>query len=100
MAPGSKTKDSQLRLLLVESDENDAANMLARFREADHAPQALRVSNAEALRGALQAQAWDAILCRHRLPGLTALAALKLMQELEFGMETGIMRQVLMMVPT
>lgn len=86
MAPGSKTKDSQLRLLLVETDEDDAANLLARFREADHAPQALRVASAEALRAALRAQAWDVILCRHRLPGLTALAALKLMQELEFDL--------------
>jgi len=82
----SKSKDSRLRLLLVESAENDAVALLALFREAGHEPQSMLVSSPQALRAALHAQAWDAVLCRHRLPGMTALAALKLIQELEFDL--------------
>ena len=55
--------------------------MLTRFREARHDPQSMHVNGSESLRAALQGQAWDAILCKHRIPGLTALAALKLVQE-------------------
>lgn len=86
MVPASISKDSPLRLLLVDAVEDDAAQLLARFREAGHAPQSTRVASASQLRAALQSQAWDAILCKHRQPGLSALAALKLMQELGFDL--------------
>ncbi|MFA6312681.1 MAG: ATP-binding protein [Sterolibacterium sp.] len=75
-----------MRLLLVETAEDNVASILALFREAGHEPQSMHVSSAARLRTALQAQAWDAILCKHRLPGLTAPAALKLMQELDFDL--------------
>ncbi|MBI3523293.1 MAG: PAS domain S-box protein [Betaproteobacteria bacterium] len=82
----AKSKDSRLRLLLVFAAEDDAALLLARIREAGHEPQSTRVASAETLRSALLSQAWDAILCEHRLPGLSALAALKLMQSLDFDL--------------
>jgi len=86
MASAAKSKDSQLRLLLIEDVADDAALLLSRLLEAGHEPQVTRVASAEELRAALSAQAWDAILCKHRMPGLTALAALKLMQELDFDL--------------
>lgn len=86
MISASKTKDSKLRLLLVDDLEDDAELLTARLREAGHEPQVTRVAGSEAFRSALLAQAWDAILCKHRLPGLSALVALKLMQELDFDL--------------
>ena len=86
MVPSVKIQDSPLRLLLVDADEDDAAQLLTRLREAGQKPQWLRVANATSLRAALQGQAWDAILCKHRQPGLTALAAFKLMQEMGFDL--------------
>lgn len=86
MASAAKNKDSQLRLLLIENAEEDAARVIACFREAGHEPQWRRVTSASSLRVALRAQTWDAVLCRHRLPGLTSLAAIKLLQELDFDL--------------
>jgi len=71
MAPAPKAKDSPLRLLLVDDSEADADGLLARFREAGHEPQSRRVGSAGELRAALSSQAWDALLCKHRLPGLS-----------------------------
>ncbi len=86
MATATKAKDSPLRLLLVHDSAADAELLLARMHEAGHEPQSERVAGAAALRAALTAQAWDAVLCKHRLPGLSALAALKLMQEMDFDL--------------
>lgn len=86
MVPVTKTKDSQLRLLLVDDKEDDETLLTARLRAAGHEPQLKRVASSEFFRTALLAQAWDAILCKHRLPGMSALAALKLMQELDFDL--------------
>lgn len=86
MATAAKAQDSPLRLLLVEAGEADAGRLLARFLEAGHEPQSRRVTSAIELRTALLEQAWDALLCRHRLPGLSALAALKLVQETGFDL--------------
>lgn len=81
MVPASKIRVSPLRLLLVDAVENDATQLLAYLHEAGIEPQATRVTSAAGLRSALQTQACDAILCKHRMPGLTALAAYKLMRE-------------------
>lgn len=86
MVPAPKNKDSRLRLLLVDAIADDAAQLLARFRNAGHEPQSARVASAAELRSALLSQAWDAILCKHRVPGLSALAALKVMHELDFDL--------------
>lgn len=86
MVTPPKAKDSPLRLLLVLDSAADADLLLARMHEAGHEPQSERVAGTAALRAALVAQAWDAVLCKHRLPGLSALAALKLMQEMDFDL--------------
>ena len=82
----SAQKDSALRLLQVDDSEADAGKLLAHFSAAGHQPQSRRVGSAAELRGALSSQTWDALLCKHRLPGLSSLAALKLMQEMGFDL--------------
>ena len=86
MVPTAKTPDTPLRLLLIDAVDSDAAALLASLRAAGCQPQATRVASAAALREALQAQAWDALLCKLRQPGLTALTALKVMHELGFDL--------------
>ena len=86
MVPAAKNKDPSLRLLIVDDVESDAAGVIARMRDAGHEPLFARVTSAISLRQTLLAQAWDVILCKHRLPGLSALSALKLMQELHFDL--------------
>ena len=86
MITSSKSKDSPLRLLLVDDSDSGAEQLRARFVEAGHEPQCRRVESAQELRAALQAQAWDALLCKHRLSGLSFLAAQRLMQEMGFDL--------------
>ena len=86
MATSSKSKDAPLRLLLVDDSEEGAGQLRARFSETGQEPQCLRAASLAELRTALQGQAWDALLCKHRLPGLTFQAALKLMQEMGFDL--------------
>ena len=86
MATTSKSKDAPLRLLLIDDSEDGAEQLRARFVEAGIVPDCRRVGTAAGLRRALQAQAWDALLCKHRLPGLGFAAALKLMQEAGFDL--------------
>ena len=86
MASNPKTKDTPLRLLIVDDTEAGAEDLLARMREGGHEPQWERVTSAQALHDALSGQVWDAILCKHRLPGLSAVTALKVMQELQFDL--------------
>lgn len=71
-----------LRLLIIDDCEDDALLLLHRFRAANYAVTWERVDNADAMRAALTARAWDLILCDHRMPRFNALAALALMQEL------------------
>ena len=86
MVPTAKIPETPLRLLLVDAVESDAVALLGALCAAGCQPQSARVANAAALRAALQAQAWDAILCKLRQPGLTALTAFKVMQELGFDL--------------
>jgi len=86
MLPSAKNKDSRLRLIIVDALEDDVAQLVERLRSTGHEPQAERVATSDGLHKALQAQAWDAILCKHRVPGLSVLTALKVMHELEFDL--------------
>lgn len=75
-----------MRLLFVDADDRAVAELQARFDVMGVASQTLRVASVVSLRTALLAQAWDAVICRLRLPGLGALAALRAMQTLDFDL--------------
>lgn len=70
-----------LRLLLVEDSEDDARLVLRALRRAGYEPDSLRVDSAAALRSALGARAWDAILCDYVIPGFGGLEALSIAKE-------------------
>ncbi len=86
MVPTAKIPTPSLRLLLVDPVESDAAALLTRLQDAGREAQATRVTSAATLRSTLQGQTWDAILCKLRQPGLTALTALRVMQGMDFDL--------------
>jgi two-component system cell cycle sensor histidine kinase/response regulator CckA len=67
---------TRLQLLLVEDSESDAALVIRELGRAGIDVEATRVQTAEALRAALPARPWDAIICDFSLPGFGAGSAL------------------------
>ncbi len=88
MVAAGKSRDShashparpQLRLLL-NARADDVAQLIAHLQESGLDPQWAHVASNAELRNALRTQAWDAVLCRHAQPGISALTALKSLQE-------------------
>src|SRR5512135_617252 len=78
--------DRELRLLLIEDSEDDALLLLRRFRDADYRWISTRVDNADDMRTALLRQQWNAVLSDHSMPQFSALAALRLLQELNIDL--------------
>jgi PAS domain S-box-containing protein len=72
----------ELRVLMVEDSEDDAALLSAELRRHEFAPVAERVETAEAMRHALESKTWDVILSDYRLPRFSGPAALALAREL------------------
>jgi CheY-like chemotaxis protein len=71
-----------LRVLLVDDSEDDVALMLRALRD-DRRPLVSRtVEDAATMRGALEAQPWDVILCDSSMPQFGARAALDLLREM------------------
>lgn len=75
-----------LRILLIEDSEDDAFLMLRRFREAGYRLHSVRVETADDMRRELQTQVWDVVLSDHSMPHFSALAALRLMQEVRLDL--------------
>ena len=86
-----------IRLLFIEDAENDVLLLLHRFRNAGYVPTYRQVASEEGMRGALQEEHWDVILCDHNLPGFSAQAALRVTQEhsldLPFIIVSGVMQE-------
>jgi PAS domain S-box-containing protein len=74
-------KMNDLRVLLIEDNEDDATIILRELRRAGYEAVAERVATADGLRAALARHAWDLISCDYNLPGFSALAALALIRE-------------------
>jgi len=70
-----------LRVLLVEDSEDDAALVVRALRKGGFAPSYERVDTAAAMAACLAGQEWDVILSDYSMPQFNGLAALKLMQE-------------------
>ncbi|MBL8488569.1 MAG: response regulator [Rhodocyclaceae bacterium] len=81
MAVRPSIQDPTLRILFVAADGEGIPAILDRFRAAGYLPHEGRARDGEELKAMLAAQTWDAILCANGIPGLSAIAALRLMQE-------------------
>jgi PAS domain S-box-containing protein len=70
-----------LRILLVEDSEDDAAFITRALRRGGYEPQVLRVDTAEDMAHALSREAWDVILSDYDLPAFGGQEALDLRNE-------------------
>ena len=71
----------QLRVLIVEDQEDDALMLLRMLRRAGYDLTFERVDTAEALEAALDRQTWDIIIADYTLPEFNGLAALAHVKE-------------------
>ncbi len=71
-----------LKILIIEDSEDDTLLLAGCFRRAGYQLEFERADNAGTTRLAMAGKRWDAILSDHSMPGFSAMAALKLMQEL------------------
>jgi two-component system cell cycle sensor histidine kinase/response regulator CckA len=71
-----------LRVLMVEDSEDDAALLEHYLRAQWPGLESRRVDTADDLRDALKSEAWDIVLSDYSLPTLTALDALRVLQEM------------------
>ena len=65
---------ADLRVLIVEDNDNDALLLLRELERAGYAPQHRHVQNAEDLSEALDSQSWHIILSDYRMPRFDGLA--------------------------
>ena len=70
-----------LQVLVVEDSEFDAQIMVTLLRKGGYEVTFERVENADALRTALKAKAWQLILADYNLPAFNAPAALEVLKE-------------------
>ena len=96
-APKPPAAKPPIRLLFIEDAEDDVILLLRRFRDAGYAPTYRQVMSEAEMKEALCAEHWDLILCDHNLPGFSAQAALRLIQELAldlpFIIVSGVMQE-------
>ena len=75
-----------LKVLNVEDSERDVALLTRHLKGAGYDLISERVETREAMQAALEKQEWDVILCDYSMPHFSALAALKLLQELKLDL--------------
>src|SRR5262245_24868916 len=69
---------SPLRVLVVDDSTDDAELLLRELRQAGHVLVDRRLTSLDALRSALEAEAWDVVIAKLALPGFDACAAIAL----------------------
>ena len=72
----------KLRVLLVEDSLSDARLLIHELQRGAEVVEFERVEDVQAMRAALQAQAWDAVISDWSMPKFSGLAALALVGEL------------------
>jgi PAS domain S-box-containing protein len=72
-----------LRALIVEDSENDTLLVVHVLQKNGFDPVYERVETADAMKEALEREAWDIIICDYRLPHFSGPAALALFKEKE-----------------
>jgi len=70
-----------VRILLIEDSDDDAALLLRELQRADYQVEVERVETAEAMRSALAHQTLDLVICDYSLPSFNAPSALAILQE-------------------
>ena len=70
-----------LKILIVEDSEDDLFLLLHELRKGGYEPDYLSVCTPQAMSRALTDSSWDAVTSDYNMPGFSALAALKLLQE-------------------
>ena len=76
--------DNTLNVLLIEDSPDDAGLVALELRRGGYDPVMTRVETAETMRAALETGGWDVIISDYSLPQFGGLAALALVQQLEF----------------
>src|SRR5919109_1280062 len=71
----------QLRVLIVEDQEDDALLLQRVLQRAGYDPRFERVDTAEALNAALDRQTWDIVIADYKMPGVNGLSALSAVKE-------------------
>ena len=74
---GNVHTGAALRVLLIEDSEWDYLLLLQELQRGGYAPAGHRVETAAELQEALATQAWDIVLCDHRMPAFDSVAALE-----------------------
>ena len=70
-----------LRVLIVEDSSDDAELVLRQLRRAGYDPAFERVQTADAMKGALEREAWDLVVSDYSMPQFDAPAALNLLKQ-------------------
>jgi two-component system, OmpR family, phosphate regulon sensor histidine kinase PhoR len=70
-----------LRILIVEDSDDDVFLLVHELRKGGYEPDYLSVCTTKAMSQALGVCSWDAVTSDYNMPGFSALAALKLLQE-------------------
>ena len=79
-AAAGEEKDSLLRVLVVEDDENDYLLNLSVLKRAGYRLESLRVQDALALRDALEDRSWDLVLADFNMPQFDGPSALRIVK--------------------
>jgi signal transduction histidine kinase len=82
-AAGQPIADRPLRALIIEDNELDTRLLIRELRRGGYDVTFHRIETAEAMRDALDTQAWDVILAEYAMPAFSAPVALKVLKELE-----------------
>jgi len=72
---------NDLKVLIVEDSEKDAALLLRKLKEAGYNPLYERVDNRAMMKSALERQKWDIILSDYVMPQFSGLSALELLHQ-------------------
>jgi signal transduction histidine kinase len=83
IAAGQPIADRPLRALIIEDNELDTRLLIRELRRGGYDVTFHRIETAEAMRDALDTQAWDVILAEYAMPAFSAPVALKVLKELE-----------------
>ncbi len=70
-----------IKILFIEDSEDDTLLVLEELRQADFAPEWVRVERLSDFRKAIERTSWDAVICDYNLPEFDAPAVLSVMRK-------------------